>query len=253
MTAALFSAVAFLASGLGYADDTEQAEARLDALLAEYRTYVLAEDPVAATLAGVASGNDRLPGVAPEDLERRLLAERRFLARVRDHDRKSLSDNGRLNAELFEWVLNDSLGSYDLELDRNGITRSVPRGAMAFGAVLDAHYDESSWSNATTYDPGRWSGSFKPEPYAFLPFGQGSRRCLVDMVALHQMRAMAATLLQRHFMTPVSPAYEYEANVIQLKPVGPMKVSLSRSAPARPKQRMPLRGNVATDLVRSLS
>ena len=118
MTAALFSAVAFLASGLGYADDTEQAEARLDALLAEYRAYSLAEDPVAATLAGVASGNDRLPGVAPEDLERRLLAERRFLARVRDLDRKSLSDNGRLNAELFEWVLNDSLGSYDLELDR---------------------------------------------------------------------------------------------------------------------------------------
>jgi len=137
VTAALFGAVAFLASGLGYADDTEQAEARLDALLAEYRTYVLAEDPVAATLAGVASGNDRLPGVAPEDLERRLLAERRFLARVRDLDRKSLSDNGRLNAELFEWVLNDSLGSYDLELEFTPDQSADNVGASLFTAIQE--------------------------------------------------------------------------------------------------------------------
>ena len=118
MTAALFSAVALLASGLAHADDTEQADARLDAFLAEYRTYSLAEDPVAATRAGDASGNDRLPGVAVADRERRLSAERRFLARIRDLDRKSLSDTGRLNAELFEWVLDDSIGAYELDLDR---------------------------------------------------------------------------------------------------------------------------------------
>ena len=118
MTAALFSAVALLASGLALPDDTEEADARLDAFLAEYRAYSLAEDPVAATRAGDASGNDRLPGVAVADRERRLAAERRFLARIRDLDRKSLSEKGRLNAELFEWVLDDSIGAYELDLDR---------------------------------------------------------------------------------------------------------------------------------------
>ncbi len=118
MTAALCGAVLASAAGIASADTASVADARLDALMAEYWRYSLEEDPVAATRAGVNSENDRLPGVAPQDLERRLASERRFRGQVLDIDRTALSEDGRLNAELFEWVLSDSIAAYELDLAR---------------------------------------------------------------------------------------------------------------------------------------
>lgn len=115
---ALCSAVVFCAIGTASADDHGVGDERLDALMAEYWRYSLDEDPLAATRAGLDSGNDRLPGMAPADLERRLAAERRFRAQVRDIDAAGLGEDGRLNAELFEWVLDDSVRAYELDLAR---------------------------------------------------------------------------------------------------------------------------------------
>ena len=93
-------------------------EAQLDALMAEYWQYVLDEDPVAATRAGNDAGNDRLPAVTQADLARRLAEERRFRARARDLDLQALGESGRLNAELFDWVLTDSIDAAELDLAR---------------------------------------------------------------------------------------------------------------------------------------
>lgn len=118
LATALCGAVLCGGTGTGYADDSTAADQRLDALMADYWRYSLEEDPLAATRAGLASGNDRLPGVAPADLERRLAVERRFRAQVRDIDPAGLGERGRLNAELFEWVLDDSVRAYELDLAR---------------------------------------------------------------------------------------------------------------------------------------
>jgi uncharacterized protein (DUF885 family) len=86
--------------------------------MAEYWDYFLREDPVAATQSGSSEFNDRLPKVTPDDQARRLESERRFLRRTRDIDDESLSVKGQVNAELFAWVLEDSIAAYELNLSR---------------------------------------------------------------------------------------------------------------------------------------
>ena len=97
---------------------TPVAEQQLNAVMAEYWDYFLRENPLAATHAGISEFNDRMPKVTPEDQARRLEAERRFLRRARDVDGEALGLKGQVNAELFIWVLEDSIAAYELKLSR---------------------------------------------------------------------------------------------------------------------------------------
>lgn len=111
------SGAVFLCAPVAWAERSA-AEQQLDAVMAEYWDYVLAESPFAATQAGIDDYNDRLPSVTAADRARRLEAEKLFLARTRDIDRDDLGTDGLVNAELFEWVLEDSIGDRELNLDR---------------------------------------------------------------------------------------------------------------------------------------
>ncbi|MDH5620070.1 MAG: DUF885 family protein, partial [Gammaproteobacteria bacterium] len=94
------------------------ADRQLQLVIDEHWEYLLSEHPVMATGAGVDAFNDRMPRVSAADRSRRLATERRFLARVRDLDRSRLSPKGRINADLLAWVLEDSIGAYELNLAR---------------------------------------------------------------------------------------------------------------------------------------
>ncbi len=96
----------------------EAGDAVLDALMAEHWEYSLQEDPLLATRVGLKRGNDRLPGATPADDARRLARERGFRARLADIDRDRLSEAGRVNADVFAWILDDSIGAYELDLAR---------------------------------------------------------------------------------------------------------------------------------------
>ena len=117
LAAALFCAAIFLVSGAAIAAPSA-AEQQLDTVMAEYWDYVLRENPLAASGAGVDEFNDRLGSVTPEAQARRLDASKRFLARTRDIDKSTLSTSGLVNAEVFEWVLEDSIGAYENNLSR---------------------------------------------------------------------------------------------------------------------------------------
>ncbi len=93
-------------------------DARLDAIMSEYWDFSLQEDPIAASGAGLKIGNDRLPAVTPADVKRRQQILERYRGRVQDIRPSSLSANGRVNAELFEWVLDDAIDAIELRLDR---------------------------------------------------------------------------------------------------------------------------------------
>ncbi len=94
------------------------AGSQLDAIIAEHWEYRMREFPLEATQAGISDFNDRFRGVTRADRERRMTAEQSFLRRSRDIDTSRLSANNNLNAELFEWVLEDSVGAYELDLAR---------------------------------------------------------------------------------------------------------------------------------------
>jgi len=89
-------------------------EAELDRLLADERTFIWREDPLAATSDGVRDHDDRLPGVTPADQTRRMAADKDFLERLRAIDRSALSDFDAVSYDLFEFMVSQrlALGQY---------------------------------------------------------------------------------------------------------------------------------------------
>ena len=103
---------------LPQSENESAAEQALDAIIEEHWEFSLREDPTYATAVGVNDFNDRMPAVTPADEQRRLETEKSFLRRARDIDSASLSVAGQINSDLFQWVLEDSIGSRELGLNR---------------------------------------------------------------------------------------------------------------------------------------
>ncbi len=110
--------IALLAAGLLALSVAQASDEQLDAIMAEHWDWALEQSPTFATSVGVNDYNDRMPVATREAQLERAEAERSFLRRTRDIDRASLSDAGRVNAEIFEWVLEDSIGEHELNLSR---------------------------------------------------------------------------------------------------------------------------------------
>ena len=113
----VLASVVMLVSTAAFAEKSA-AEQQLDAIMAEHWDYALAESPTLATAVGVNDYNDRMPSDTRESQLRRLAAEQAFLRRVDDIDTESLSQAGRANRDIFRWVLEDSIGDYELNLSR---------------------------------------------------------------------------------------------------------------------------------------
>lgn len=94
------------------------ADLQLENILADYWDYFLEENPDAATRAGIEGFNDRMPSVTVTASERRFETEKTFLHRSRDIDRAAFSADARVNAQLLEWVLQDSITAAELGLER---------------------------------------------------------------------------------------------------------------------------------------
>ncbi|WP_250460384.1 DUF885 domain-containing protein [Microbulbifer litoralis] len=109
--------VAWLATS-AFPAQAATATEQLQSVIDDHWQYSLREDPITAGRMGVPDYNDRLPGVAPEDRARRLKAEKAFLARLEKIDLEPLSDSDRVNLELLSWVLENSIESNELHLDR---------------------------------------------------------------------------------------------------------------------------------------
>lgn len=77
----------------------------LNALFDEYWANEMEEHPFSATSAGVFDYNDRVPGVAPADYERREAEAADFLERLNAIDRTGLNAESRLNADLLQFIL----------------------------------------------------------------------------------------------------------------------------------------------------
>ena len=87
------------------------AEQQLDALFADEWVTRLRENPLLATSMGVSGYNDRLPGVSPDDIERRRRQAAAFMDRLNRIGIDSLPENRQLDHELFEWMLRNRIES----------------------------------------------------------------------------------------------------------------------------------------------
>jgi uncharacterized protein (DUF885 family) len=94
------------------------ANEQLIEIIDERWDYSLKESPLSATRAGVNKYNHLLNRVSSQDNDRRLAAERSFLGRLTDIDVKKLNVENRINHQLLQWVIEDSIENYQLNLSR---------------------------------------------------------------------------------------------------------------------------------------
>lgn len=83
--------------------------------------------------------------------------------------------------------------------------RVLPRGAVAAPSIFVTHRRKDHWPDPERFDPMRFVDK-KVSPYAFFPFGGGTRRCLGMAFALYEMKMVAATILASLEVLP-APGY----------------------------------------------
>jgi cytochrome P450 len=77
----------------------------------------------------------------------------------------------------------------------------LPKGMLVVPAVYHANRHRSAYDEPEKFFPERFLEN-KPDPYAWIPFGGGTRRCLGMAFALYEMKAVLATLLARYEIAP---------------------------------------------------
>ena len=81
----------------------------------------------------------------------------------------------------------------------------MPRGAIVVPLVAAANRDPEAFPDPDRFDPTRFIGK-KPDPYEWLPFGGGSRRCLGMAFALQEMKVVMAQVLSTARLRLAKPA-----------------------------------------------
>jgi len=91
---------------------------QLEILIAQHWEYSLKESPMSATSEGITKYNHLLNRVSKIDNDRRLKKEQHLLSQLEEIDQAELSVANRVNSQLFKWVIEGSIESYQLNLSR---------------------------------------------------------------------------------------------------------------------------------------
>lgn len=129
------------------------------------------------------------------------------LERLARHPETDLSDDAHIDAAVKEVLrtrpvlsitARKTLQPYEL----NGYT--LPEGVYVAACLYLAHRRAG-----TNFDPSRFLEEDRgPEPYTFIPFGGGTRRCLGAAFATLEMREVLRAVSQRFTLAPDRPAGE---------------------------------------------
>jgi len=79
--------------------------------------------------------------------------------------------------------------------------RTLPPGTRITVALTATQRDPAHWPDPDAFLPDRWLAG-KPPPYAWLPFGGGTRRCLGEAMAMFELKIALATLAELPIVAP---------------------------------------------------
>lgn len=122
----------------------------------------------------------------------------------RDQERVRAGDAAYLDAVIAEtlrlWPPNWYIG-------RRALRDSAPfaAGDLVLIDLLQLHRDERSFDDPVSFSPERWLDGDKPEPFAYLPYGAGPRRCLGERLAGPILRAAVGGILRERSFAPGRP------------------------------------------------
>ncbi len=77
----------------------------------------------------------------------------------------------------------------------------LPAGAQVFPAIVPIHMRADRYPDPDLFRPERFLEG-QPEPWAFLPFGGGARRCIGAALAMLEMRTIAREIARRCRIAP---------------------------------------------------
>lgn len=81
---------------------------------------------------------------------------------------------------------------------------ALPRGTLVYVSIHLTHRNPASWPAPERFDPARFLDA-RPRPFAYVPFGGGSRRCIGMAYALFEMRLIVAEALRRFRVVAAGP------------------------------------------------
>ncbi|KAI6661592.1 Cytochrome P450 4B1-like [Oopsacas minuta] len=108
---------------------------------------------------------------------------------------------------------------------------ALPAGYMVIIGINHMHNNPNVWDNPSEFNPYRFSEDNidKIVPFSYIPFSAGSRNCIGQIMALHELNYVIARILTRFNLAlprDFPEEMEYEPNIL-LKPKHPMKILLS--------------------------
>jgi cytochrome P450 len=96
-------------------------------------------------------------------------------------------------------VIADVARKLTADIELNGYR--VPKGTVVAPAIVLIQTDERAYPDAKTFDPDRWYDRHT-DPFTWLPFGGGNRRCLGAAFATTEMRVVLKETLRRVKLAP---------------------------------------------------
>jgi cytochrome P450 len=104
----------------------------------------------------------------------------------------------------------------------------IPRGAVLAPCIYLTHHEPDLYPEPEAFRPERFVGR-RPDPYAWFPFGGGSRRCLGMAFALFEMRLILADLLARFsFELAEAKSVRTVRRAVTFAPKGGVRVRIER-------------------------
>jgi cytochrome P450 len=85
---------------------------------------------------------------------------------------------------------------------------TLPPGVYVAPCLYLAHRRADTWPEPTKFDPRRFADGGGPEPFSFVPFGGGTRRCLGAAFATLEMREVLRAVTERFALRPDRPSGE---------------------------------------------
>ncbi|XP_074592909.1 cytochrome P450 3A15-like [Brevipalpus obovatus] len=79
---------------------------------------------------------------------------------------------------------------------------SIPEGTLAASSIYLIHHDEEIYPNPDKFDPSRFDGDSNLPSGAYIPFGDGSRRCIGERLALFQSKIIFSNIIKRFCIIP---------------------------------------------------
>lgn len=103
---------------------------------------------------------------------------------------------------------------------------TLPVGTRVAPSVYLAGHRAEDYPDPKRFDPARWLG-VKPDPYTWLPFGGGIRRCIGMAFAQFEMRIVLDTVVTRAQLRAVGKPARVGRRGITLAPIGGTRVRMA--------------------------